>query len=480
MKSEGNLVCKVLLPKKSPNAEPEIYRLSEFPANLAELQERVFQKCSSKLPIKYNFALEMQNGDLTTVVSGDHFAELIKTLKSENSQKTIKFHVISAPEKQDDSLEQLEKMLGEMKSFGAPAESGNKAFKGIEDISMTVSIIGAGPSYQNNGPSNLVPLEEKLNNISPAKDDNEWSHLKKEPMENQPALEENSMPVHDDKQIRIIDSESVPTDLQKDGIGLLEPEKQQEEEKAIPFVQDHQNKIVEEEGARVNPNEEKNSNGWNFTKEQADAIAQLLDKKAIEIERQVSAKYELICEQKIQHLNAQWAQRFELLEAAVAQLKADIAPQNKVVEEKKIDDLAPIKGNHKGIKILDLQPRDAILIQEPVISIKSSPQPLYEATFTLKNVGTESWPNNTVIECISGCHVGEFRLIGSKMPKEEHKMVLQFPHPSKPGAYQSTWRLYSSNTTEKEKKYFGPNVSFELKVEKPEKKKQKESKDIGN
>jgi len=99
----------------------------------------------------------------------------------------------------------------------------------------------------------------------------------------------------------------------------------------------------------------------------------------------------------------------------------------------------------------------------PIINIE--PTKSYNVLFSLKNNGNATWPQNTKLICIEGAHKGIEEKMPSLEPEKEIDVNLPLQAPAIDGKHSSGWKLSYLDPEDKATKYFGPKITFEVKVE---------------
>lgn len=136
-----------------------------------------------------------------------------------------------------------------------------------------------------------------------------------------------------------------------------------------------------------------------------------------------------------------------------AYYEEDIKKKEKIFSLKNLGpELSP-----KGIK-----PYKASIIELPLSSIEVEPLKELVMKFTLKNNGSKNWPEKMKLECVQGCYKGLYEEVKSLKVGESSIIGLPLQAVNEPGKYEIKWKL--AYDEEKERKYFGPKISFELVV----------------
>jgi hypothetical protein len=107
----------------------------------------------------------------------------------------------------------------------------------------------------------------------------------------------------------------------------------------------------------------------------------------------------------------------------------------------------------------------AKLSKEPPNPISIEAGKSYTISFTLKNNGNSVWPSNAKIICIEGIHKGVEEKIPQLEQEKEADINLQLQAPTNDGKYASSWKLSYIDPDDNGIKYFGPKITFEIKVE---------------
>ena len=98
------------------------------------------------------------------------------------------------------------------------------------------------------------------------------------------------------------------------------------------------------------------------------------------------------------------------------------------------------------------------------------PAQSYNALFSLSNNGNLEWPQNTKLICIEGIHKGIEFGISSLFPDKELHIDIPLQAPETEGRHSSSWKLSYLDPEDKNIKYFGPKITFEVKIEMRKKK----------
>ena len=83
------------------------------------------------------------------------------------------------------------------------------------------------------------------------------------------------------------------------------------------------------------------------------------------------------------------------------------------------------------------------VVKEPiydVIRVKAGRK--YIVDYTIKNTGSQKWPNEVCLICTQGIHMGHEHKIPSLAPGKEYNIILELDAPMECGRYLSQWKLH--------------------------------------
>lgn len=103
-------------------------------------------------------------------------------------------------------------------------------------------------------------------------------------------------------------------------------------------------------------------------------------------------------------------------------------------------------GDHAQLEtcdVRDFRRYKVTVVKEPVYDVIRVKQRCnYNVEWTIKNTGTEKWPNHVCLICTQGIHKGNEKEIDSLVPGQEFAVHLDLEAPLDCGRYLSQWKLH--------------------------------------